>query len=304
MPPYLSVIIPTYNRSDKLEKCLRALQGQTLSQDSFEVIVVNDGSSDDTEKLLTRWKEAWPLLKILHQKNSGQGIARNHALSKAEGQIILFIGDDIYCAPDFLKKHTDFHQENPGTNFACLGLTVWDPAQPISPFMDWLTSGGPQFAYHHLSPQEEASFWYFYTSNLSLKKEFLAEERFDSDFKAYGFEDIELGYRLFKKGLKLVYCPEALALHDHPMEEGSLKKRMQNIGASALIFQSKAPEISVVPRGFKKLLLKLASSFPVLGFFWIAKSLFPALAQRKYWVLLSKKYFLKGLSRRKGEYLL
>ena len=173
LSPYLSVIIPTYNRLEKLEKCLNALKKQSLSQDSFEVIAVDDGSTDDTPHFLKSCSEQWPNLRFLTQKNSGQGVARNKAIQQAQGQIILFIGDDIYGTPEFLEKHIQFHQENPDQSYACLGLTVWDSSQPISPFMDWLTSGGPQFAYHHLNPHEEASFWYFYTSNLSLKKDLL-----------------------------------------------------------------------------------------------------------------------------------
>ncbi|MEK9160305.1 MAG: glycosyltransferase family 2 protein [Patescibacteria group bacterium] len=285
--PFLSVIIPTYNRANVLEKCLRALQSQSLAKESFEVLVVDDGSSDFTPELLKKWTEGWPNLKALHQKNAGQGNARNKALKEATGQVILFIGDDIFAAPDFLEKHATFHQDHPEKTAACLGLTEWDPEQPITPFMKWLTHGGPQFAYHHLMPEQEASFWYFYTSNISLKKDMLLEDSFDPDFKAYGWEDIELGYRLMQKGLKLIYTPSAFAVHDHFMEPSSLKKRMINVGKSAVLFQKKQPDVKVLPTGFKKYFLRLVSSAPFLVL------AFPF--RRLYWTLLTKRYLLEGI---------
>lgn len=285
--PFLSVIVPTYNRAEKLEKCLRALQNQSLAQESFEVLVVDDGSSDFTPELLKKWTAVWPNLKALHQKNAGQGNARNKAIKEAAGQVVLFIGDDIFASTDFLAKHAGYHQEHPEKEFACLGLTEWDPQQKITPFMEWLTHGGPQFAYHQLTANQEASFWYFYTSNISLKKELLLADSFDPDFKGYGWEDIELGYRLAQKGLKLIYTPEAFALHDHFMEPSSLKKRMFNVGKSALLFQKKQPTVKVIPSGFKKIILHLISSWP-----FIALS-FPF--KRLHWYLLSKRTFLQGI---------
>lgn len=293
--PYFSVIIPTHNRAEKLGNCLRALKAQTLSPESFEVIVVDDGSQDDTGRILKEWATSWPTLRVVHQKNAGQGNARNHGIQIAVGQIVVFLGDDIYAQPDFLEKHSDFHQEHPGKEWAALGLTVWDPSELVTPFMKWMTHGGPQFAYHHLKPHEEASFWYFYTSNLSLKHELLMEDRFDPAFRGYGWEDIELGYRLSQKGLKLVFLPEALALHDHFLEESSLKARMTSIGESAVLFQKKYPEVSVIPKGIIKWALMFSSSWLILAFLHFLKILIPRFVQRYYWYLLSKRYFFKGL---------
>ncbi|MFA5788375.1 MAG: glycosyltransferase family 2 protein [Candidatus Gracilibacteria bacterium] len=285
--PFLSVIIPTYNRAEKLEKCLRALRGQSLASESFEILVVDDGSTDSTPQVLKQWAREFPGLIALHQKNAGQGNARNKALKEARGQVVLFIGDDIYTQEGFLAEHVQFHQEHPEKEYACLGLTEWDPSQKITLFMEWLVQGGPQFAYHQLQPGGEASFWYFYTSNLSLKKDLLLKDSFDPDFRAYGWEDIELGYRLTQKGMKLLYKPEALAYHDHFMEEASLKERMIGVGKSALLFQKKQPAVAVVPTGFKKIILRLISSWPMLALSFPFK--------RFYWYLLSKRYFLQGI---------
>lgn len=293
--PYLSVIIPTYNRAEKLEKCLEALKNQSLALGSFEVIIVNDGSTDETSAILKKWVEAWPILRVLSEQNSGQGIARNKALKLAQGQVVLFIGDDIYPQKNFLEEHARFHQNHPEKEYACLGLTEWDPSQEITSYMVWLTEGGPQFAYHDLKPGREASFWYFYTSNISLKREFL--EPFDEDFKTYGFEDIELGYRLAKKGMKLIFLPEALTFHEHPMSEQTLRGKMLAIGKSAVLFQKKHPEVAVIPRGLKKVVLYSISRFPIIALLWLLKKIFPFTFERHYWYVLSKRYFFEGVRR-------
>lgn len=236
--PHLSIIIPTFNRAGHLNETLKRLHEQSLSKEFYDIWVVNDGSTDSTRKLLEIWTQKSPLVHALHQKNSGQGTARNHALKaikKAERkqgsgknriELILFIGDDIYGTKDFLKEHVEFHQKHPEENTACLGLTEWDSSEPVTEFMKWLVTGGPQFAYHRLHAEQELSFWYFYTSNVSLKKSLLKNAHFDEDFKTYGWEDVELAYRLqTKHHLKLIYQPKALAFHNHFMKEEDLAKK-------------------------------------------------------------------------------
>jgi len=287
--PTLTVIIATYNRRNCINECLEHLDSQNLPKNHFEVIVVNDGSKDDTKETLKLWEKKMKNLKVFHQKNAGQGNARNIALSHADGEIILFIGDDIYGEDNFLKEHYDFHKKFPQEEFACLGLTLWDPNKPINKYMKWLTHGGPQFAYHKLKSEEEASFWYFYTSNISIKKNLLINEKFDPIYKGYGWEDIELAYRLHKNhGLRIIYRPNALAFHDHFMEEKSLKNRMISVGKNAKIFQKKHPELSVVPKWTKRILFKIISSMPI-------RNSLKLFSKKLYWYALSKHYFLKGL---------
>ena len=256
---------------------------------------MNDGSTDDTENVLKKFKQR-ENFRYFHQKNSGQGNARNFAINHAEGQVILFIGDDIYAEEGFLQKHVDFHLDNPQINYSCLGRIEWFPENQITSFMEWLTNGGPQFAYQKLIDSKEASFWYFYTSNISIKKEILLNEKFDPDFKSYGWEDIELAYRLKNKfDLKIIYKSNILAYHDHQISEDSLKKRMISIGKSAKIFEYKAKNLNVVPKGIKLVLLTLISSRISLLFLWILKYLINNPFQKYYWYALSKRYFLIGL---------
>lgn len=286
--PTLTVIIPTYNRAEILSRCLENLSKQT-TQD-FEVIIVDDGSTDNTHETAQKF----PQFKYIHQENQGQGNARNNALGSATGEIILFIGDDILLEKTALQEHILTHKKHPQSNAAVLGLVLWHPEINVTPFMEWLTNGkagGTQFAYDLLEGRDEADYNFFYTSNISLKKNLLDKHQFDPDFKSYGWEDIELGYRLTKQeNLKLHYNPEAVGYHHHEIDEKSLAKRMRSIGKSAKIFHQKHPELKKIPPFYKKLILKIISSKPIL----LLAKLF---RKNFYWYLLSKKYFLKGVLR-------
>jgi glycosyltransferase involved in cell wall biosynthesis len=299
----LSVIIPTYNRSEILKECLEALRHQTLPREDFEVLIVDDGSTDHTKKIVQSFSGRFPHLKYFYQQNQGQGIARNNALKHAKGEIVVFIGDDIIATPDFLQEHLRTHLRSPYENEAVLGFTGWHPKLEVNPFMAWMTSGaalfgrfgGHQFAYDKLQGKTEADFNFFYTSNISLKRSLLEKYPFDPSFSGYGWEDIELGYRLYKnENLRLHYNPKALAYHDHFMTEDSLGKRMSAIGRSAWIFHRKHPELKKVPSPPKYFVFWMLGNPLLLHFFALINRNF-------YYYALSKKYFLEGLKEGKKE---
>lgn len=292
--PYLSIVIPTYNRAEQLDRALAHLYEQEVAHESYEVIVVDDGSMDETDKVLKAWKLKWPQLQSLHQKNSGQATARNRGIKKASGQVILFGQDDIYASPGFLAEHIRYHQEHPEMHSACLGLTEWWPELEVTDYMNWLTHGGPQFAYYKLIPGEIVSPFFFYTSNISLKSEILKQNPFDESFKGYGWEDVELGYRLMKKGLELEYTPNALAWHDHPMTPMDLERRMFAIGKGAVLLDQKAPELGVLPKGLKLLVLTILTFWGAELPSMISGVFMPSL-KRHTWYILSKRYFLQGM---------
>lgn len=302
----ISVIIPTYNRASILKKCLNALSDQTFGKENFEAIVADDGSSDQTSEIVKEFRTRIPNLIYLKQKKQGQGIARNSGIKHASGKIVILIGDDILVTPNFLVEHLKAHQDHPEENAAVLGLIKWHPELLITPFMKWLTNsssilgkyGGHQFGYEKLQGKKTADYNFFYTSNLSLKKSLLQKYPFDPEFKKYGWEDIELGYRLTKEaGLKLYYHPQALAYHYHQMEEKNLVPRMRMIGQSAWIIQRKYPELLKVPPLWKQLIFGSFSNFLVLGILKIIKTISRNRICNFYYYAFSKKYFLQGLKK-------
>jgi glycosyltransferase involved in cell wall biosynthesis len=297
-----SVVIPTYNRGEKLIECLEALFNQAYNKKEFEIVVMDDGSQDDTQKILKKLQKESPVsLRVFHQSNQGQGVARNRGIAESVGEIILFIGDDIVVIKDFLKAHDDLHIAHPEWNAGVLGFITWHPKIPMTPLMKFAESagaifgkvGGHQFGFDLLEGKETADYRFFYTSNISLKREILERFKFDPWFSGYGWEDIELGYRITKHaGFVLYYEPSAIAYHDHPMSSKQWADRMKEIGYSSQLLHSKYPELVRVPTGKKLIIFKILANRLTI---WILKHL----NQNWYFYALSKRYFLQGLYNKK-----
>ena len=142
----LSVIIPTHNRADILKTCLEKIVAQQGVD--FEVIVVDDGSTDHTEEIVKQFidpkgaigeSRLWGIdIRYIKQKSTHQAVARNRGAKEAKGEIIVFIGDDIFVEPGFLMKHHDIHKEYPQENMVVLGYTTWDPSLEINSYMRFL----------------------------------------------------------------------------------------------------------------------------------------------------------------------
>lgn len=303
---FFSVVIPTYNRADILRKVLEAFYNQSMDERDYEIIIVNDGGSDHTARVVREFGSKHKNLSYLRQKNSGQGVARNRGISHAKGEVIVLGQDDIIPTHDFLYEHQKFHYLFPGENDAVLGFTAWHPELKINQYMKWVVNGssilgrfgGQQFAYEKLHGKATADYNFFYTSNISVKTSLFKKFPFDPDFDGYGWEDIELGYRLQKKaGLKLHYNSWAVAYHYHEMDERSLPSRMEAVGRSSWILQKKAPELAKVPGLFKYLVLSLISSWPVVSTLKIIKTVSRDKYHGLYYYMLSKRYFLKGLKK-------
>lgn len=307
----ISIVVPTYNRADILRECLEHLMaqksadGSDITPDRFEIIVVNDGGTDQTASVVeTCIARSRVSVRYLEKKNEGQGIARNVGVREARGDVIIFIGDDILVEPDFVQKHLDFHALHPEISTGLLGYIEWDPRTPKTPLYTFMTNGslilgrygGHQFAFEKLEGKTEASYDFFYTSNISLKKDLLLQYPFDESFLKYGWEDIELGYRLMMEAkFRLHYDRSIVGYHFHPMDEDGLKRRMYAIGKAAVVFDRKYPDLNKVPGFFKKSIIWFIS-LPV--FLWICdrgRGFFGRAWHYWYYYLLSKRFFLIGL---------
>lgn len=241
----LSVVIPTHDRSAILRKALQALASQSgLSDVSWEIVVVDDGSCDDTAQVLQDAQaDGRVMLRHFRQMNRGPAAARNVGIRAAQGTLIILIGDDIIVSDDFVQMHYEFHQQHPEVRMAMLGYTKWSPEIEVTPFMRWLDAGGPQFGYSQIRDRWNVPWGHFYSSNVSLKRAFIESvECFDDDFPYAAFEDTELGYRLHKNGMQLVFNDKACGYHHHAVSVSSYLCRMANVGHSQLFYERKVPE--------------------------------------------------------------
>lgn len=246
--PELSVIIPTYNRAPILEWTLRALcEDQQGLLPPWELIVVDDGSTDDTRRRVLRYaEERGNRIRYFHQPNRKQGAARNHGMRHARGRLFVFLGDDTIPAPGFLAAHWGRFRREEGRRHAVIGRTDWHPSISETPFREWINEWGLQFGFKLIRDPEKVPFNFFYTSNLSFSRDLYDDwGGFDESFREYGWEDIELGYRYMRQGgMRLRYEPEALAYHHHRLTLSAFCRRQYRVGYSAVKFHALHPELA------------------------------------------------------------
>lgn len=227
----VSVIIPTYNRCSYLRDCLAALKEQSLLP--REVIVVDDGSTDGTSDFLADYSDkASPpfAFKYARQSNSGPAAARNRGLDLAEGDLIAFLGDDMRADRKWLERHVNAQRER-GFSSAVCGFIDWDRSRAsVSPLLEFVNLYGYQFNFASFRPGRETPFAGFYTSNLSLPAYFLSKNRFNEWFEKAAYEDIELGYRLCSRGMRIIYEPGCVVRHRHPMTAADFCRRQRALG--------------------------------------------------------------------------
>lgn len=234
MLPEVSVVIPTYNRKGILQKCLTSLLDQDCPDNLFEVVVIDDGSTDGTAEMV----ESLHLpchFRYLPQENQGRSKARNNGILAARGKIILFLDSDMVVTQSFVRAHLSPHKEDDL-------LVVHGPVIHTTDFAN------PTSAQWKLADYSRA---FFATANTSVRKEHLVHVGlFDESFTKYGWEDLELGMRLRKQGLRAIKVPEAIGYHyDEPIDYSNLepiiRKEIER-GEMALLYYQKQPHWRVM----------------------------------------------------------
>jgi len=230
--PRLTIQLCTYNRARLLERVLEALFDQTVPDDAYEVVLVNDGSPDDTSATIERARGlARCTFTVVEQPNAGLARARNAGIARSRGDRIAFIDDDVLPTPVFAAEHLASDARHGDVivrgavinteSFDALPVPVWTPAN---------YSGN-----------------YFWTSNVSLRRARLerAGGGFDESFTEYGWEDIELGMRLRALGTRAVFNRYAVAFHYKPREirtdRASRERQVRAQARTAVQLRAKHP---------------------------------------------------------------
>ena len=244
-PQRVSVVMPSYNRGETLLRVLTAFETQTLPHDRFEVFVVDDGSTDDTLDRLAAYRGRCPYtLTLLQQANRGPAAARNAGLRQAGGDIVIFVDDDCIPTPSLLAEHVASHEVE---GLAVIGRITWRPDLPITPFMRYIEAD--MFAYFNITVPFDAPFACFYTGNASVHRgSALAVGGFDEDFPRAMHEDIDFAYRLRRQGVRIVFNPHALVLHDRTADFLPTLEHQRIKGREIMRFLVKHPELhTLVP---------------------------------------------------------
>ena len=222
--PEISVVIPTYNRLDMLARVIPTLLEQDLAPSEYELLVCDSRSTDGTAEYVAQVRDAHSNVRHLAGSYSGRAAARNAGIAAARGDIVVFNDADILASPNLLSTHLRRHRERRG--IAVVGLEV-----QVNDFEEYLYKRDHPATRGHLhTPSRKRLSWlYFLTGNASVRREDLVRAgRFDEGFTGYGHEDLELGYRLQKMGIEIIYEPDAVNYHCQavPYEDQKAKMRV------------------------------------------------------------------------------
>lgn len=213
--PNFTVIIPTFNRVKTLKRTLEHIFNQTFPGKRYEVIVVDDGSGDDTASYLASIRPPIHFRYIINKHNVGRAATRNSGVRIARGKYLLFIDDDIWTDKFIIEKH--YHTlASAKDNIVSVGAILNSPEVPKTAINLFLNK-------HHLwcfneMKKHEAGLPFFFckTANLALPATLLHKTGlFDETFIHYGGEDTELGIRLKKRKIKMIFTASAIGYHYH-----------------------------------------------------------------------------------------
>ncbi len=193
--------MPTYNDAPILRRALAALAAQSLAPAAYEVVVVDDGSTDDTHEVIAAAAVGRARIRVVRlDRNQGRSAARNAGIHATPAPLIVFVDSDVLVRPDFLQRHLAIHQAA-GRSVVGRGpvVVILTPHIPMR------------------TPLIKSSPAYLDTANASVPRAALIEAGlFDEGFRVYGWEDFDLGLRLQARGIPRVFSPDAVAFHVQP----------------------------------------------------------------------------------------
>ncbi len=243
--PSLSVVLPTYKRPDTLRRTLKCLAEQDLEPEEFEVIVIEDGATEETAAVVEEARQtSMPGITFLqNDENRGPGYTQNRGIRLAKAPIILVLADDIWLVPGALRAHLDCHNENPEPEVAVLGKAIQSPELfSLSVFLKhW-----DQFGMSRFDNLTELPYYLFWGCNISFKKDYMLEHGMFLEHRGRGggaaHEDVELGFRLHQHGLKLLYNKDAWGYHYHVYTLDQAVRRYHDRGMNWDEFKQYMPD--------------------------------------------------------------
>jgi hypothetical protein len=231
--PLLSIIIPSYNRATLVDQTLHSLARQ--SNTDFQTILVDHGSTDNTEEIYQKYRDQLQITYYKIERHAySAGEPRDFGVRQAETPLILFLDSGTIVPSWYVTAHFDFHRLHPGY----IGVGLQYRNDDIGEFALWenIDLALPEFKEAQFIDEregidlEEAGMPWLqgWTANLSLPREaYFSAGGFDLDLRGWGFEDVDLCYRVFKQGLKMAFVEEGWSL-EVPQPRENIESRMAN----------------------------------------------------------------------------
>ena len=230
LEPLISVILPTYNRPEILRQCLEGFVQQTIAQNTFEVVVVDDGSSPPVKPVVDCFSDKFKIT-YYYQENGGLANARNECIKRALTPLLALHDDDDVPEPDYLERCLDFHKRYPHEADILLAKVIPGPKLKRTPLLDWVFDGvngiigfpDPLIIHGYLR---------FYGGTSSCKKSLFRHGLYDPAYR-FGFEDMELALRINKTiSLRVHYDPNVFSKMIRPVDFYGLFLRSYKEGRS------------------------------------------------------------------------
>ncbi len=202
--PLVSIIVPAYNVEKYIKRCMDTLLNQ--SYENIEIILVDDGSIDNSAYLCDEYAKLDSRIKVYHQNNSGQAVARNFALTVAQGEYIAYVDCDDYLHKDYIKKLLNMQKIYKADIVQCYAQKFWDDGKieklsiPENKEKTYTASSAlKEFCYQRK----------FYAAPWAkiIRRELMEGLQFPPNM---GYEDMAIMYQLIGKAKKIVLLPEIL----------------------------------------------------------------------------------------------
>lgn len=260
-----SVIISTYNGAKKISNILNAMLQQ--ADQSSEVLVVIDGSTDNTLEVVKSFVPKLPRLKIIVQENKGRAGVRNRGAEEATGDILIFYDDDMTPDIHSVRLHRYFH-----ANYT--GIVSGNSIEPITPdktdiqnYKGYLTGLWTEKYIEGITQLNKSNF-FFTAANCSFKKEtFQSLEGFDK--RLTDAEDHDLGYRALMEGVPVFFDKSNRAVHYDPITCASYIKRLRAYALAhrklAILYPERYSDFSGNRSSLMKRMVYRIFAFP----FWV-----------------------------------
>jgi GT2 family glycosyltransferase len=237
----LSVVVPTLNRRDAVLRLLRALGRQSASPDSYEAVVVVDGSTDGTADAVER-HDAPFAVRCVVQPQSGLAAARTAGARAAAADVLLFLDDDMEPTPGMIDAHLERHRA--GAVLGVVGAAPIVVPPDAASIVRYRARGFARKLERLAGRRDELLFNDVYGGNFSIRRDtFLAAGGYDEAFRAYGHEDYELALRLQRLGGRFVFDQSASADQHYEKSFRQLAANVEAEGSTAVLFAIKHPEV-------------------------------------------------------------